>query len=76
MKKIQDICSVQLKKGMRLRLLEANEDTGAKKGDIVRVTSVTCMGCKSEGYYTDYEVLRVANDKFSWRISRESAELV
>ena len=23
-----------------------------------------------------YEVLRVANDKFSWRISRESAELV
>ena len=61
------IYKIQLKKGMKFILLVDNKSTEAKRGDIVKVTAVT-----SNGYYNDYEMLRISNDKYSWRTDRSS----
>jgi len=60
------------KKGMKCILLSNNESTEAKRGDVVKVTTVTSTfkGVGSSGYYNDYEMLRVSNGKWTWRISR------
>lgn len=70
------IYDVKMKRGMKLRLKEDHADVQAKAGDIVKVTSVTAMGCLSDGTYNDYENLRVSNGKFSWRVCREELESV
>jgi hypothetical protein len=67
-----EIYNVIIKKGMHFALDENSESTGAKKGDVVKVTSVTCMGRPSNGVANDYEKIRVSNDKYSWNISRDS----
>jgi hypothetical protein len=69
-----DIYDVVIKKGMRFILLEANKTAGAKKGDIVKMTSVTSVfrGVPSDGRYNDYELLRVSNGRWSWRVSRSA----
>lgn len=67
-----EIYKIQIKRGMKFTLLEANKDAKAKQGDVVKITSVTAMGYPSEGFYNDYENLRVSNGKYSWRVSRES----
>ena len=71
-----DIYDVIIKKGMKFALLEADKSTGSKKGDIVKVTSVTAMGMPSDGFYNDYEKIRVSNGKFTWRLDREDLAIV
>jgi hypothetical protein len=59
-----DIYDVQIKKGMKFALLEDDKAVGANKGDVVKVTAVTAMGSPSNGYYNDYELVRVSNGKY------------
>jgi hypothetical protein len=64
------IYKLQIKKGMKFILLQPS--CGAKRGDVVKVTTVTSVfkGQSSNGFYNDYEMLRVANEKASWRVDR------
>lgn len=66
------VYKIQIKKGMKFILLVDNKSTGAKRGDVVKVTTITSIfkGQGSDGRYSDYEMIRVANDKYSWRVSR------
>lgn len=73
---LEAICQLQIKKGMKFALTVDAKDQGSKKGDVVKVTSVSAMGVPSDGHYNDYEMLRVSNGKFSWRISRESLKII
>jgi len=60
------------KKGMQCYLLIDEKNVGSKRGDIVTITTVTSIfkGFRSDGSYSDYEMLRVSNGKYTWRISR------
>lgn len=71
-----DIYDVQIKKGMKFALIATDKSVCAKKGDTVKVTSVAAMGMPSDGHYNDYEMLRVSNGKYSWRISRDDLTFV
>lgn len=73
---INKIYDLQIKKGMKFTLLEDSESTGAKKGDVVKVTSVTAMGMPSDGFENDYERIRVGNGKFTWRVERASLGII
>jgi hypothetical protein len=65
----------ELKRGMKVKLLEDNLRTEAKAGDIVKITSLTVFGRPYAGAECDYEVMRVGNGKFTWRISRPEVVL-
>jgi hypothetical protein len=67
----EKIYDIQIKRGMKFALQAAHPSSKAKKGDVVKVTSVTAMGRPSPGFYNDYEALRVSNGIYSWRVSRE-----
>lgn len=66
----KDIYSIQIKRGMKFRMTESSPSVKSKIGDVVKVTSITEMGQASNGFYSDYENIRVSNGKFSWRVSR------
>jgi hypothetical protein len=59
---------LQIKKGHKFSLIDAHKSVGAKAGDVVTVTSISK---EMDGWYFDYENIRVTNGKYSWRVSRE-----
>ena len=60
--------SINLKKGMKVVLATTDKDNGAKKGDTVIITKAYLPG-------TDWEHIRVQNDKYSWRIGSSYSDL-
>lgn len=66
------IYELRIKKGMKFFLLADEKSAGAKRGDVVTVTTVPSVfkGQGSNGLYNDYEMLRISNGKYSWRASR------